>query len=92
MKILNLTLISALVTAPISFGIMKRPAEMGLSIAAIGIALAFANLDRFQRFKGAGFEAELRTAVDKTYAAIEELKELSLSLATPIILQSLGSS
>ena len=37
------------------------------------------NIDKFERFKAPGFEAELRKAVDKTYAAIEELKELSLA-------------
>jgi hypothetical protein len=53
--------------------------------AAIFVALVFANLDKFSRFKGAGIEAELRTAVNEAYAAIEQLKELGLSLSSPIV-------
>jgi len=59
---------------------------MLLSIVAIGLALFFVNLDKFARFKTpGGFEAELRTAVDKAYAAISELKELGLNLSAPIV-------
>ena len=36
-------------------------------------------------FKGVGLEAELKTAVDEAYAAIEQLKELGLSLSSPIV-------
>ena len=81
MSRLNTALIIALVVIPTVFGAFKMPAEMGWAIASIGLALIFANLEKFSRFKGAGFEAELRTAVEKTYAAIEELKELSLVLS-----------
>lgn len=45
----------------------------------------FANLEKFSKFKGAGFEAEMHNAVRETYAALEELKELALSLSAPII-------
>jgi len=85
MSRLNTTLIIALVVIPTIFGALKMPAEMGWAIASIGLALIFANLEKFSRFKGAGFEAELRTAVDKTYAAIGQLKELSLVLSAPIV-------
>lgn len=85
MNRLNTALIIALVVIPTVFGAFKMFAEMGLAIASIGLALCFANLEKFSRFKGAGFEAELRTAVEKTYAAIEELKELSLVLSAPIV-------
>ena len=85
MKLLNLSLIIALVVVPSVFGIFKMPTEMGLAIGAIIVALFFTNIEKFKRFKGAGFEAELRTAVDKAYAAIEELKEFALSLAAPIV-------
>lgn len=85
MSRLNTALIIALVVIPTVFGVFRMPAEMGLAIASIGLALCFANLERFSRFKGAGFEAELGTAVVKTYAAIEELKELSLALSAPIV-------
>jgi hypothetical protein len=85
MSRLNTALIIALVVIPTVFGVFRMPAEMGLAITSIGLALCFANLEKFSRFKGAGFEAELRTAVEKTYAAIGELKELSLVLSAPIV-------
>ena len=60
---------------------------MGIAATAICVALFFANLDKFSRFKGGagGIEAELRTAVNEAYAAIEQLKELGLSLSSPIV-------
>lgn len=85
MNTLRISLIVALIVLPTLFGFLKMPTEMGLAIGAIGISLFFANLEKFVRFKGAGFEAELRTAVDKTYAALEELKELALCLTGPIV-------
>ncbi|PKG54058.1 MULTISPECIES: hypothetical protein [Halomonadaceae] len=85
MSKINLSLIAALVVIPTGFGAFKMPTEMGLAITAIALALAFANLDKFSRFKGGGFEAELKSAVEKTYAALEELKDLALSLSAPIV-------
>src|SRR5574341_805899 len=82
---LNIFLILCLVIVPTTFGALKMPTEMGLATLTIAVAMFFANLDKFSRFKGAGFEAELRTAVDKTYAALEQLKELALALTSPII-------
>ena len=82
---LNQKLIIALVIIPILIGIFRSPKEMLIAVAAIGLALFFTNIEKFSRFKGAGFEAELRTAVDKAYAAIDELKELGLSLSAPIV-------
>ena len=85
MNDMNQKLIIALVVIPILLGIFRSPKEMGIAVAAIGLALFFTNIDKFSRFKGAGFEAELKTAVDETYAAIEQLKELGLSLSAPIV-------
>lgn len=85
MNDINQKLIIALVILPVLVGIFRTPKEAGIVIVAIFLALCFANLDKFVRFKGAGFEAELRTAVDKAYAAIDELKELGLSLSGPIV-------
>jgi len=81
MSRLNTSLIIALVVIPTVFGVFRMPTEMGWAILSIGLALIFANLEKFSRFKAVGFEADLKTAVDKTYAAIEELKELSLALS-----------
>jgi len=85
MNRLNTALIIALVVIPTVFGVLKMPTEMGWAILAIGLALFFANLDKFSRFKAMGFEADLKTAVDKAYAAIDQLKELALVLSAPIM-------
>lgn len=42
------------------FGFLGKPTEMGLAIVASAIALVFSDIERFKRFKGAGFEAEYR--------------------------------
>ncbi|TYK65049.1 hypothetical protein [Colwellia echini] len=39
---------------------MSLAAEMGLAIVAGAIGLAFANIDKMSKFKGAGFEAEMK--------------------------------
>ena len=44
-------------------GLMGLPVEMGLSIVAGSIALAFLNIDKISKFKGAGFEAEMREQI-----------------------------
>jgi len=49
------------------------------------IALFFINIDKFEHFKAGSIEAELRTVVVKAYAAIDDLKELGLSLSAPIV-------
>lgn len=89
MNEMNQKLIIALVVIPILLGIFRSPKEMGIAVLAIGLALVFSNIDKFSRFKGtfkgAGLEAELKTAVDEAYAAIEQLKELGLSLSSPIV-------
>lgn len=58
---------------------------MGLSILGCSLALTFANLDKFSKFKGAGFEAILKQVKEKTSAAVEELKDLGLALTAPIV-------
>jgi hypothetical protein len=85
MNELTQKLVVSIVIIPILLGIFRSKGEMTLSIAAIGLALFFVNLDRFTRFKTPGFEAELQTVVNKAYAAISELKELGLNLSAPIV-------
>ena len=41
------------------FGLLGKTGEMGLCILAASIALAFSNIEKIKRFKGAGFEAEM---------------------------------
>ena len=54
--------------------------EMGIAVAASCVFLAFANLDKFTKFKGAGFEDELRDVVNEANATINEIKELAKPL------------
>lgn len=57
---------------------------MGVSVVAGAIAATFINLDKVSRFKGAGFEAEMRKAVEDVYATIETIEELSKPLVYSI--------
>jgi hypothetical protein len=78
-------LIAILIIVPILVGIFRGTREMGIAAGTIIVALFFANLDKFSRFKGGRTEAQLRTAVSEAYAAIGQLKELGLSLSSPIL-------
>jgi DNA-binding MarR family transcriptional regulator len=54
-------------------GFVGMPTEMALSILAGALGLAFGNLDRIARFKGAGFEAEMLVrTLEKTIATQTE--------------------
>jgi hypothetical protein len=66
----------------VGFGLLGRPAEMGLVALAGAIGMAFTNIDRIQRFKGAGFEAEMKKVVEEAYATTDSLKELASTLAS----------
>ncbi|WP_052675912.1 hypothetical protein [Paenibacillus sp. IHBB 10380] len=59
------------------FGFIGKPAEMGVALAAGALAAAFLNLDKLQKFKGAGIEFELKQAVKEAQATIENLKEFT---------------
>ena len=54
------------------FGRACQPTEMALAIVAGAIALAFQHIDKIQRFKGAGFEAEMRERLDSIVEAQTE--------------------
>ncbi|GAB2181072.1 hypothetical protein DLREEDagrD3_12950 [Denitratisoma sp. agr-D3] len=43
-----------------AFGFMAMPTEMGLAIMAGALGLGFANIEKISKFKGAGFEAEMK--------------------------------
>lgn len=70
-----------LIGAP-AFGVLGQPTEMALTIVAAAVALAFTDLERFKRFKGAGFEAELREQVQ---AIVEKQTE-------PLVVQEATSA
>lgn len=71
---------------PLIFGFLGKPTEMGLSAVTGCLLLAFLNLEKFESFKGAGFEAKLKQAVVDAYATIEKLQKLAASLAEPIVM------
>lgn len=77
---LNIIGFILLIASVFVFGLKGMTAEMGIAVAASSIFLAFANLDKFSEFKGAGFEAKLRKAVDEANATIENLKEVAKPL------------
>jgi hypothetical protein len=83
--VINIIVVASLIITAIIFGINNLATEMGLIIAAHGVALFFLNLEKFKKFKGAGIEAEMKEVVSKAYAAIEDLKDLGLTLADPIV-------
>ncbi|MCG8514690.1 MAG: hypothetical protein MI740_11145 [Halanaerobiales bacterium] len=72
----NNIVIIIIILPAIYFGYIGKSTEMGLAIVAGAIVAAFINIDKIQRFKGAGFEAEMRKMVEEGYATIENLKEL----------------
>jgi hypothetical protein len=78
-----LTLYTAIV--PLVFGYYDKIAAMGLSAVIGCLLLAFANIEKFESFRGAGFEAKLKKAVKDAYVTIDKLKNLSTSLAEPIV-------
>lgn len=90
MKILNIALILALVITPIVFTVQTGQwFGLLMSVIAIMIALFYVNLDKFERYKVTSnllsLDAELRKTIDQAYAAIEDLKNVALSLAEPMI-------
>lgn len=72
-----ITTIVIIIVPALVFGYMGKTVEMGLMIVASAITVTFLNIDQVQHFKGAGFEAEMKKAVDEAYATIEALKEVS---------------
>lgn len=76
----NLIIVLIIIGPGLAFGFFGKPTEMGLAIVAGAIAAAFINIDKIQKFKGAGFEAEMRRVVDEAYATTENLKEMTVPL------------
>jgi len=87
-----------------TFGMLSKPTEMGLCILAAAIALAFSNIEKIKRFKGAGFEAEmLEKQVEAMIAkeaepevkeeqSIRSVKAYSLDESTRSVVIALGNS
>ncbi|WP_313166195.1 hypothetical protein [Massilia oculi] len=77
---INGALITLLILLPTIFGWIGKTAEMGILIVACSIALCFANLSKMQSFKGAGFEAQMREAVQEAYTTLDALQNLARPL------------
>ena len=58
--ILSIATFAFLFVGSAVFGLKGQAAEMALVVLASALALAFLNIDKIQRFKGGGFEAEMR--------------------------------
>lgn len=85
-NIINKLICMGIIMLPtIYFGIYGKTVEMGLAIVASSITCSFINLDKIAKFKGAGFEAEMREAVNEAYTTIDMLKKTSI----PLVITSL---
>lgn len=73
------------------FGYKGKTTEMGLAIVAGSIALAFLNLDKLKKFKGAGFEAEMRDVIEEANDTLAELQKIA-SAVTEASLYTLTES
>jgi hypothetical protein len=82
-----ITILGGLLTLGLAvmFGVMGKPTEMGIIVVAGAIGLAFLNIDKIQRFKGAGFEAEMKRAVEEANATIEQLREVATTSSEVIL-------
>lgn len=69
----------------VMFGIMGKPTEMGIIVVAGAIAVAFLNIDKIQKFKGAGFEAEMKRAVAEANATVKQLREVAATSSEVIL-------
>ena len=71
------------------FGFMNMVEEMGLAILAGSIGLAFANIDKISKFKGAGFEAEMcKTVLHKPTGIVHKLAEDGKTTSCGVDLQT----
>lgn len=59
-NVLSIASVATLFGVSAVLGFCGKPAEMGISVLAGAIGLAFSNIDKISKFKGAGFEAEMR--------------------------------
>lgn len=69
------------------FGTLGKPKEMGIAIVGGSIAMAFVNIDKIQKFKGAGFEAEMKLVIDEANATLKELQEIATTTTEATLYQ-----
>ncbi len=79
---------AVLLAGSLVFGFLGKTAEMTLAIVAGAMGLAFTNIDKIARFKGAGFEAEMR---EKIETIIEKETEPAPQTSSSAAMPSLAS-
>lgn len=82
-----ITVIGGLLTfaSAVMFGLKGTATEMGIIVVAGAICLAFLHIDKIQKFKGAGFEAEMKQAVAEANATIQQLREVATTSAEAVL-------
>jgi len=80
-----------LVLIPVTiFGIFGNAAEMGAIMIAGTLAAAFLNIDKFEKFKAAGFEARLKKTTETADKALVTLENLE-AVIEPILINTLSN-
>lgn len=74
-----------LLTVSTYFGVNDQLGAMSLTVLVGAVGMAFSSLDKFSKIKAAGFEAELKRAVEEAYATTSSVKKLALELTEAII-------
>ena len=92
MKYKNVIGSSLILIFVIIFGFMGKSTEMSILVVAGGIVLSFLNLDKIQKFKGGGFEAEMRQTIDEANATIEQLREVATTSSEAIFTDLMASN
>lgn len=77
--------LAVIIIPAIFFGYRSQPTEMGIMVVASSIAVAFLNIDKMQKIKGAGFEAEMKKVIDEGYITIDNLRSVALPLIVAAI-------
>lgn len=86
-KIIHVITIFYTLGAPLYFGVQDKPGPMFIALLGGVIVLIFLNLGKFKKWRltPTGLEAELREIADEAYATLDNLKDLAVDLADPII-------
>lgn len=85
MKVLFIIAFLFTLATSLYFGYLGRTVEMGMAVVAGSIAMAFANLDKIKRFKGAGFEAETKQVIQEANVTIASLRKLATQIVEPTL-------
>ncbi|MFM2478841.1 hypothetical protein [Celerinatantimonas sp. MCCC 1A17872] len=91
-KILIISICLVILVLTVIFGWKAMPTEMGIIVVAGAIFLSFLNIDKIQRFKGAGFEAEMRQVVEDANASIHQLRDVATTSTKATLTTLIASS